>query len=125
MKKIIFVDSTQIGHLTFQAYILELDTLNVGFGIYVEGLDPPLVLFEKDALDIVRLSIDENLVQFIAQRSTSSRIDRLHNFSRLMEFVKSSEEIASKMVFKKKKMEYLADSKHLVRMKNIYINAGK
>lgn len=124
MKKIIFVDSAQIGLFTFQAYILELCNLNVGFGIYIETLENPLVLFEKDASDVVRLSIDERLVHFIADKSTSSRVERLQYFNQLMDFVKSSEELAAKMIFKKKEMEYLADSKYLVQMRNIYVNAG-
>ncbi|TJZ60124.1 hypothetical protein FAZ15_14685 [Sphingobacterium olei] len=124
MKKIIFVDSTQIGLFTFQAYILELCNLNVGFGIYIETFDIPLVLFEKDASDVVRLSIDESLVQFIANKSISSRIERQQYFNQLLEFVKSSEELAAKIVFKEKEMEYLADSKYLVQMRNIYINSG-
>ncbi|GGH31991.1 hypothetical protein FAZ19_22945 [Sphingobacterium alkalisoli] len=124
MKKIIFVDSSPIGLFTFQTYILELCNFNVGFGIFIEIFDNPLILFEKDASDVVRLSIDESLVQYIATKSISSRTERLQYFNQLMEFVKSSEELASKMVFKEKKMEYLADSKYLVRMKNIYVNAG-
>jgi hypothetical protein len=124
MKKIIFVDSTQIGLFTFQTYILELCNLNVGFGIYIETFDIPLILFEKDASDVVRLSIDESLVHFIAGKSTSSRVERLQYFNQLLDFVKSSEELAAKMIFKKKEMEYLADSKYLVQMRNIYVNAG-
>ncbi|MDR2285745.1 MAG: hypothetical protein LBE37_21200, partial [Sphingobacterium sp.] len=68
------------------------------------------------------LHINDELAQVISNQSQSNKDQRKENFKRFMKFVKDSERIASKMVFKGRKVEYLSKSEDLVKIKNDYIN---
>lgn len=122
MKHIIFVDATNIGLFYFRAFIFENDQHEVCFGIFLDDHTSPLIWFEQTKENSVALHIDYNLAQLIRDHSQSDRKQRSINFKEFMRFVKDSERVASKMVFRGKHIEFLSKSLGLADIKRNYVN---
>ncbi|WP_164111781.1 MULTISPECIES: hypothetical protein [Sphingobacterium] len=121
MKHIIFVDAANIGLFYFRAFIFENNHEEVCFGIFLDDHTSPLIWFEQTKKDSVALHIDFNLAQLIGDNSQSDKKQRSRNFKEFMQFVKDSEHIASKMVFRGKQIEFLSKSLDLADIKKNYI----
>ncbi len=122
MKHIIFVDATYIGIFLFRCFIFEHRNQEVGFGIFLDEHPEALIWFEQVGEDSAILHTNDELAQLISSSTQSNKEQRKENFKSFMKFVKDSERIASKMVFKDRKVEYLSKSQELVKIKNNYIN---
>ncbi len=122
MKHIIFVDAVYIGVFHFRCFIFEHRNQEVGFGIFLDEHPEALIWFEPEGESSAILHINDELAQVISTQSQSNKDQRKENFKRFMKFVKDSERIASKMVFKGRKVEYLSKSEDLVKIKNDYIS---
>lgn len=122
MKHIIFVDAAHIGLFLFRGFIFENKNREICFGIFLDDHQNPLIWFEANEADLVSLHLDESLIQLISNKTISSKEQRTKNFKSFLSFVKESERVASKMVFKGKTIEYLSKSQELVRIKNKYVN---
>lgn len=122
MKHIIFVDATNIGLFYFRAFIFENNQQEVCFGIFLDDHDSPLIWFEQTREDSVALHIDYNLAQLIRDNTQSDKKQRSRNFKEFMHFVKDSERIASRMVFRGKNIEFLSKSMTLADIKKNYVN---
>ena len=122
MKKLILVDSVKIGDFVFQGYILEDDCKKqVAYGIFVDNMQNPLVCFKRNGENTIGLHIDEDLVEYISKKSVATSTEREQNFSVFLAFVVDSEKKAAYMAFKGQNMEYLSNSKYIVRIKNMYM----
>lgn len=122
MKHIIFVDSTTIGLFSFNAYIFEKDDQKVCFGIFLDQYPLPLISFEETKENTVGLHIDYSLTKLIRDGSQSEKKQRTANFKEFMAFIKQSEVVASKMVFRGKQIDFLSKSLDLPTIKRIYVN---
>lgn len=125
MKHIIFVDSSHIGIFLFRCFIFENDKQEVCFGIFLDNHSSPLIWFEREGTDTASLHTNEELAQLIGEETQSDKEQRKKNFKTFLQFVKDSERIASKMVFKGRTVEYLSKSQDLIKIKNNYINKTK
>ncbi|TYP92274.1 hypothetical protein BC792_11749 [Sphingobacterium allocomposti] len=121
MKKLVLIDHIELGGFDFRAYLVETPDGDVSSGIFVESLKPPLLWFARDAGKTIRLHIDKDLVAYISKKSELPSDDREIYLQTFMEFVIESEKKASYMAFKGKKVEYLADSKHLIWIQKMYL----
>lgn len=122
MKHIIFIDEVYIGVFLFRCFIFEHRNQEVGFGIFLDDHPQALTWFEPEGEHSAKLHINAQLVQIISSQTQSNKDQRKENFKRFIKFVKDSERIASKMVFKGRKVQYLSKSEDLVKIKNDYIN---
>ena len=122
MKHIIFVDAAYIGLFLFRCFIFENHKQEVCFGIFLDDHPDALVWFEREGEDVASLHTNDTLVRLIGERSQSNKEQRKENFKLFFKFVKDSERIASKMVFKGRKVEYLSKSPEILKIKNNYIN---
>lgn len=122
MKHIIFVDSIRIEIFLFRCFIFENDRQEICFGIFLDDHTAPLIWFEREGDDTASLHTNDELTQLINTHTQSDKETRKRNFKSFLQFVKYSERIASKMVFKGRKVEYLSKSQDLSKIKKDYVN---
>lgn len=124
MKQLILVDSIQIGLFAFNALIFSHKNDEIGFGIFIENVNSPLIMFENFKEKYVKISVNEELIKFIAEKSISDLNERQHSYILFMDFVRSAESIAAEKVFKNIRMEYLSDNESLLALRKIYLNGN-
>lgn len=122
MKHIIFIDAVYIGAFLFRCFIFEHRNQEIGFGIFLDEHAEALIWFEPEGERSASLHTNSELAQLISNQTQSNKEQRKENFKRFMKFVKDSERIAAKMVFKGREVEYLSKSEDLVKIKNDYIH---
>ncbi|TDQ73539.1 hypothetical protein [Sphingobacterium yanglingense] len=122
MKHIIFIDEAYIGIFQFRCFIFEHRNQEIGFGIFLDKHPKALVWFEPEGESSASLHTNDELAQLISNQTQSNKDQRKENFRRFIKFIKDSERIAAKMVFKGREVEYLSKSKDIVKIKNDYIN---
>jgi len=124
MKLLILVDRFNVGIFSFSTYIFEHRNESIGYGIFLGEFKHPMIMFESFEDNIIRVSIKETQVQFIADHSHSDKGERQEHYQQFMDIVRASEKIAAAKVFRGKDMEYLAKSKHLAAMRKIYYDGA-
>lgn len=126
MKKLIFVDTILLGSFTFKAYIFEIKLNKIAYGIFIESMQSPLLWMQKDNKDEkIRITFDEDLVQYITSTSKASKRQRKLIAQELIKFIVCNEKKAANLVFKEENLEYLINHKEIVLNMNYYINGAK
>ncbi|MCY4780231.1 hypothetical protein ORI89_11255 [Sphingobacterium sp. UT-1RO-CII-1] len=122
MKLLIKVNEIAIGPFLYTAYIFShKEEDKIGFGIFLDGFKNPMIMFEAVDDIQVKINVSENQVRYIGEQSQSDSNQRQAYYKDFMNFVKSSELLAAKQIFPYKKMEYLADYRHLARIRELYL----
>lgn len=121
MKLLIKVNEITIGPFLYTAYIFSHKDDKIGFGIFLDGFKNPMIMFEAVDEVQVKINVSENQVRYIGEQSKSDVNQRQIYYKEFMDFVKSSEILAAKQIFPHRKMEYLADYRHLTSVRELYL----
>ena len=122
MKKLEIVDKAHIGNLDIEAYILDDDNQLKAFGIFVEGHDNALILFQQE-LDgkSVNININTKLIEVLNKNKSEDPNLRKEIYNSFREFVLESEQTAREKVFKDKKFNYLTDVELIKSIEKDYL----
>lgn len=122
MKKLIFVESTDIGKFTFHGFILDKGNDIVSYAIFINSMEVPLLELIADPNMDIRLYINKDVVSFINTNKAHDKKLRKMYFKEFYNFIIASEKKASYMIFKKEKLNYIKNSSEIIHVKKLYID---
>ena len=120
MKKIIFIEELQVGNFLFQGYITCDDIGDLSYCIFVNRFEHPFIEMASKNLQIT-ITFNQSIADFINTNKHQDKNSRKNFFKLFYDFLLTSEKKASYMVFKKKKLHYIKNSKEIIRLKQMYI----
>lgn len=118
MRKLELIDKTQIANFKLQAFILEDANLLKAFAIFIDDNVDPFMLFQqREANKLIEIIVYEEQLEYLQSKNEVDDSNAKSNYKKLQDFVLNAENIAKESVFKDKKLEYLADTKAIKRIK--------
>ncbi|MGN0003326.1 MAG: hypothetical protein ACI35V_07820 [Sphingobacterium composti] len=121
MKKIIFVESADIGKFSFQGFIVDKGDNIVSYSIFIKNMDVALIELVAYPNKDVRLCINNEMISYIEENKTQDKKLRREYFKQFYSFIIASEKKASYMIFKRQKLNYIKNSSDIINMKKLYI----
>lgn len=122
--KLISIDNQRIGTVDFYAYVVKIGEDQVGFALFMNDMETPLVCFKRDSPKTVNFQIDEEQFVWILQNSKFTSEERIEIYKNFECFLRSMEQKAVNYIFKDTKMTYVSNSRDLVRYKQRYIQGN-
>ena len=120
--KNILVDSALIGTVHFYAYVFNTDNATIGFGLFPNNGPRPIFYLLNPIGNKITLHFDEELILKICQQSRFSTHERRMLFREFLDYATKMEKKAAQLVFRETKMNYLADSREMVKYKRMYVH---
>lgn len=120
--KNILVDSALIGTIHFYAYVFNTDNGVIGFGLFPNNSPRPIFYLLNSQGTKITLHFDEELILKVCQQSNFSTHERRMLFREFLDFSTKMEKKAAQLVFRDTKMNYLADSREMVKYKRMYVH---
>ncbi len=120
--KNILVDSALIGTMHFYAYVFNTDNGVIGFGLFPNNSARPIFYLLNSHGTRITLHFDEELILNVCQQSSFSTHERRLLFREFLDFATKMEKKAAQLVFRDTKMNYLADSREMVKYKRMYVH---
>ncbi len=121
MRKLELIDKTQIANFKLQAFILEDANLLKAFAIFIDDNVDPFMLFQqREANKLIEIIVYEEQLEYLQSKNEVDDSNAKSNYKKLQDFVLNAENIAKESVFKDKKLEYLADTKAIKRIKQAF-----
>ena len=120
--KNILVESALIGTIHFYAYVFNTDNGVIGFGLFPNNSPRPIFYLLNSHGTRISLHFDEDLILNVCQQSNFSTHERRMLFREFLDFATKMEKKAAQLVFRDTKMNYLADSREMVKYKRMYVH---
>ena len=120
--KNILVDSAPVGTFHFYAYVFNTDDGVIGFGLFPNDGPKPICYLLNRQSNKVTLHFDEELILYICQQSQYSTMEKRMLFKEFLEYATKMEKKAARLLFRDIKVDYLADSREMVKYKRMYIH---
>ena len=120
--KNILVDSTLVGTVHFYAYVFNTDDGVIGFGLFPNDGPRPICYLLNRQGNKVTLHFDEEIIQMICQQSKFSTMEKRILFKEFLDYATKMEKKAARLLFRDIKVNYLADSREMVKYKRMYIH---
>jgi len=121
--KLIAIDDQQIGTVHFYAYVIKLQDDEVGFALFMNELETPLLYFYREGKDSITFKIDNTQFLGIVKNSKFSKEERKELYQEFEFFLRTMEERATAYLFKDATVKYITNSRDIIRYKNYYISA--
>ena len=122
ISKNILVDTTLIGTIQFYTYVFNDQEGKIGFGLFPNNSPDPLVYLLNIKDSKLKLFYNDDLILWICIQSQFKTEERRSLFKIFLDYVSKMEKKAANMIFKDKKMTYLADSREMLKYKRLYIH---
>ncbi|WDF67376.1 hypothetical protein PQ465_13785 [Sphingobacterium oryzagri] len=122
--KLIAIDNQLIGTVHFHAFVVNLGGDDVGFALFMNDLPDPLLYFSKEGTDQVNFTIDNQQFLWIVKNSKFTREDRKRFYDQFEFFLRAMEQRAKAYLFKNSTVQYISNSRDIIRYKNYYITAS-
>ncbi|MFD1770586.1 hypothetical protein [Sphingobacterium suaedae] len=122
--KLIAIDDQKIGTVHFYAFVVKIDHDEVGFALFMNNLPSPLLYFKKEGKDHVNFKIDNELFLWIVKNSKFSRDERKQLYADFEFFLRAMEQRAKAYLFKNAQVQYISNSRDIIRYKNYYITSS-
>src|SRR5690606_1318483 len=122
--KIITVDHQNIGTVQFHAYVIVLPDEEIGFAIYLNDFNSPLIMFSQDETNRINYKVDENQFQWIVKNSKFSKSERKSFYGEFELFIRNMEHRAKTYLYRENTVNYISASREIIYYKNLYINAN-
>lgn len=120
--KNILVDSALVGTVHFYAYVFNTDDGVIGFGLFPNDGPHPICYLLNRQGNKVTLHFDEDIILYICQQSRFSTMEKRTLFKEFLDYATKMEKKAARLVFRDVKVNYLADSREMVKYKRLYIH---
>lgn len=121
MKKLIFVESAEIGKFSFQGFIVDKGDNIVSYSIFINNMDMALLELVAYPNRDVRLCLNSEIISYIESNKTQDKKLRREYFKQFYNFIIASEKKASYMIFKRQKLNYIKNSSDIIYFKKLYI----
>lgn len=122
ISKNILVDSALIGTIHFYAYVFNTDDGVTGFGFFPNNGPRPIFYLLNCSGNKISLHFDEELIMMICQQSKFGTQEKRMLFTEFLDYASRMERKAARLVFRDSKMNYLADSREMVKYKRMYVH---
>jgi len=122
ISKNILVDSALVGTIHFYAYVFNTDDGITGFGLFPNNGPRPIFYLLNPQGNKISLHFDEELILMVCQQSQFSTLERRRLFREFLDYATKMERKAARLVFRDTKMNYLADSREMVKYKRMYVH---
>ncbi|MGM1429618.1 hypothetical protein ACS126_10200 [Sphingobacterium lactis] len=122
VSKNILVDTTLIGTLQFYVYVFNTETGVIGFGMFINDGPKPIFYLLNGNGSRITLNFDDEQILWLCQQSTFSTDERRMLFKEFLAYATKMEKKAANLVFRDAKMNYLSESREIIRYKRMYVH---
>ncbi|MGJ1205035.1 hypothetical protein [Sphingobacterium lactis] len=122
VSKNILVDTTLIGTLQFYVYVFNTETGAIGFGMFINDGPKPIFYLLNGNGSRITLNFDDEQILWLCQQSTFSTDERRMLFKEFLAYATKMEKKAANLVFRDAKMNYLSESREIIRYKRMYVH---
>lgn len=122
--KLIVIDTQKIGTVHFQAFVVNIREEEVGFAIFMNEIETPLLYFYRDGEESITFKIDNEQFLGIVKNSKFSSQERKELYKEFEFFLRTMEERATAYLFRNAVVKYITNSRDIIRYKNYYISAN-